>query len=386
MKDRLQRAYQMMNKLTAFEQTEILSYNDVYFVGQNAKKIHGVSGGSNNGGYDDENGSYRAIVHDHIAYRYEILRVLGKGSFGQVLKCYDHKTSKYVALKMVRNEKKVLWQAHEEIRILENLKRQDYNDTYNIIHMIDSFTFRNHICITFELLSINLYELIKKNKYQGFSSTLVKKIIYNILQCLEFMHRNKIIHCDLKPENILLKQPSRTALKVIDFGSSCYENQRIYTYIQSRYYRAPEVILGSKYGMPIDMWSLGCIVAELLTGTPIFAGEDESDQLACMMEVLGIPPQRIIDQGKRSKHFFTNSNHPKYCTLVTGVNGHVTYQAGRSPRGRVRQPPGGRTLTTALKGHTDSACLDFVRKCFEWDPNKRMTPAQALKHPWLYKL
>ena len=94
--------------------------------------------------------------------------------------------------------------------------------------------------------------------------------------------------------------------QVIDFGSSCYENHRVYTYIQSRFYRAPEVILGLRYGLPIDMWSLGCILAELHLGYPLLPGEDESDQLACMIELLGMPPPRLIEQSKRAKMFFSS--------------------------------------------------------------------------------
>ena len=97
-----------------------------------------------------------------------------------------------------------------------------------------------------------------------------------------------------------------SALQVIDFGSSCYEHQRVYTYIQSRFYRAPEVILGARYGMPIDMWSLGCILAELLTGYPLLPGEDEGDQLSCIIELLGMPPQKLLDQSKRAKNFISS--------------------------------------------------------------------------------
>ena len=371
------------SKLSEFEQQEIQAFQQVYFVGQHAKKRQGVVGAPQNSGYDDDAGTYLIIAHDHISYRYEVLKVLGKGSFGQVLKAYDHKMQMHVALKVVRNEKRFHRQAQEEVKILEHLRRQDKDNTHNIIHMIDHFTFRNHVCITFELLSMNLYELIKKNKFQGFSLALVRKFAHSILQCLDSLYRNRIIHCDLKPENILLKQPGRSGIKVIDFGSSCYEYQRVYTYIQSRFYRAPEVILGGKYGMAIDMWSFGCILAELLTGYPLFPGEDEGDQLACMMEVLGLPSQKMIESTKRGRTFFSSKGHPRYTTVSINPDGTASYTGGRSRRGKFRGPPGSKEMIRALKGCDDPQFLDFLRHCLEWDPALRMTPPQALRHAWL---
>ncbi|XP_073411583.1 dual specificity tyrosine-phosphorylation-regulated kinase 2 isoform X1 [Dendrobates tinctorius] len=374
---------QYMQKLTAFEHHEIFNYPEIYFLGPNAKKRQGVIGGSNNGGYDDVQGSYVQVPHDHVAYRYEVLKVIGKGSFGQVVKAYDHKLHQHVALKMVRNEKRFHRQAAEEIRILEHLKKQDKDNNMNVIHMLENFTFRNHICMTFELLSMNLYELIKKNKFQGFSLPLVRKFAHSILQCLDALHKNRIIHCDLKPENILLKQQGRSGIKVIDFGSSCYEHQRVYTYIQSRFYRAPEVILGGRYGMPIDMWSLGCILAELLTGYPLLPGEDEGDQLACMIELLGMPSQKLLDSSKRGKNFVSSKGYPRYCTVTTLPDGSVVLNGSRSRRGKLRGPPGSRDWVTALKGCDDPLFLDFLAQCLEWDPALRMTPSQALRHHWL---
>jgi len=96
----------------------------------------------------------------------------------------------------------------------------------------------------------------------------------------------------------------RADIKVIDFGSSCFENEKVYTYIQSRFYRSPEVILGMNYGLPIDMWSLGCILAELFTGYPIFPGENEQEQLACIMEMFGPPEKHLIEKSTRKKLFF----------------------------------------------------------------------------------
>ncbi|XP_044740903.1 dual specificity tyrosine-phosphorylation-regulated kinase 2 [Chrysoperla carnea] len=371
------------NKLTPYEHREIYTYPHVYFIGAKAKKRPGIIGNPNNCDYDNEQGSYIHIPHDHVAYRYEVLKVIGKGSFGQVVKAYDHKTHEQVALKMVRNEKRFHRQAQEEVRILEHLRKQDKDNTMNIIHMYDHFTFRNHMCITFELLSINLYELIKKNKFHGFSLQLVRKFSHSLLQCLDALYKNKIIHCDMKPENVLLKQQGRSGLKVIDFGSSCYEHQRIYTYVQSRFYRAPEVILGARYGMPIDMWSLGCILAELLTGFPLLPGEDESDQLACIIELIGMPPKSLLDSAKRTKNFISSKGFPRYCTASTLPDGTTVLSGGLSRRGKARGPPGSRDLKRALKGCDDALFLDFIRRCLEWDPEYRMTPSAALRHSWL---
>ena len=371
------------NKLSPYEQKEIISYDEIYYAGLNAKKRQGSAGGNNNNGFDDEQGSYLHVIHDHLAYRYEILKVIGKGSFGHVMKAYDHKTRSYVAVKIVRNEKRFHRQAAEEIRILEQLRGQDGDSRMNIVHMLEHFVFRSHICMTFELLSINLYELIKKNKFHGFSLQLVRKFAHSVVQCLDSLYRNRIIHCDLKPENVLLKQLGRSGVKVIDFGSSCYEHQRVYTYIQSRFYRAPEVILGGRYSMPIDMWSLGCILAELSTGTPLFAGEDEADQLACIIEVIGMPSQSLLDVCKRSRHFINSRGFPRYCSLTASPSGRYQLSGGRSGRGKYRGPPASRDLAKALRGCEDSLFVDFLSRCFEWDPAKRMTPPQALNHAWL---
>ncbi|XP_062568204.1 dual specificity tyrosine-phosphorylation-regulated kinase 4-like isoform X1 [Saccostrea cucullata] len=357
---------QFRSKLTAFEQTEILDYPEIWFLGLEAKKIEGVPGGAQNNGYDDENGSYIKVMHDHMVYRYEILEVLGKGSFGQVVKCYDHKTDQMVAVKIIRNKKRFHHQALVEVKILDALRRRDKDNQFNIIHMGEYFYFRNHLCITFELMGMNLYELIKKNNFQGFSIALIRRFAFSLLQCLKMLHRERIIHCDLKPENILLRQRGQSSIKVIDFGSSCYEHQRVYTYIQSRFYRSPEVILGLPYSMPIDMWSFGCILAELYTGYPLFPGENEVEQLACIMEVLGLPSGNVLDQATRRRLFFDSKGNPRCITNSKGKKRRV----------------GSKDLQQAVKT-CDANFLDFIRRCLEWDPNIRMTPEEALQHDWI---
>ncbi len=253
--------------LTDYELGEILEHKQVYYLGKSAeKKVKGSVHSQYNDGYDDERGDYTINIGDHIAYRFEIVDLLGKGSFGQVVKVKDHKTGESFALKIIRNKKRFHKQAMTEVKILTYLKDMDTTDSNNVIRIEESFPFRNHLCITFPLLSKNLYEFIKQNDFKGVSLGLVRRFAIQILSSLAFFNKHKIVHCDLKPENILLKQQNKSGIKVIDLGSSCFENERVYTYIQSRFYRSPEVILGMQYGMPIDIWSFGCILAELYTG------------------------------------------------------------------------------------------------------------------------
>uniref|UniRef100_A0A0N5C0G1 Dual specificity tyrosine-phosphorylation-regulated kinase mbk-2 n=1 Tax=Strongyloides papillosus TaxID=174720 RepID=A0A0N5C0G1_STREA len=372
------------DRISPYETTEIFNYNRVYYVGSQAKKRGGyTSNVTNNYGFDDENGGYHLVPHDHVAYRYEILKVIGKGSFGQVVKAFDHKYSQYVALKIVRNERRFHKQADEEIRILEFLRDRDADHSNNIIHMLDNFTFRNHRCITFELLYVNLYELIKQNKFQGFSVSLVRKFAISILQCLKLLSKHGLIHCDLKPENIMLKAAKRSGIKVIDFGSSCFDNQRVYTYIQSRFYRAPEVILGTKYSKPIDMWSFGCILAELFTGHPLLPGEDEADQIALTIELLGMPPPSLLEGAKRTKNFINSKGFPRYCRMVQSPTGTISIRPGTSKRGKPRGVPGSKGLANAIRDPSDTLFVDFLARCLEWDPNLRITPEQCLKHPFI---
>ncbi|XP_029142451.1 dual specificity tyrosine-phosphorylation-regulated kinase 4 [Protobothrops mucrosquamatus] len=356
------------SQLTQHEQREIKDYKELWFLGLGAKKIEGHIDAENSSTYDDDHGSYKKVLSDHIAYRYEILAVIGKGSFGHVVKCLDHKTGEKVAVKIIRNKKRFHNQALVEVGILNSLRQKDQDNTYNVVHMKEYFCFRNHFCISFELLGLNLYELIKKNNFQGFTLGLIRRFTHCILRCLQLLYTEKIIHCDLKPENILISQSSagQISFKVIDFGSSCYEHQRVYTYVQSRFYRSPEVILGHPYTTSIDMWSLGCIMVELYTGYPLFPGENEVEQLACIMEILGLPPSDFIQTASRKRTFFDSNGVPKTVT---------------NSRGKIRNP-NSKDLNAMLKIH-DGTFLDFLKKCLVWKPSLRMIPEEAIHHTWM---
>lgn len=187
--------------LSPYEQNEIQGYPEVYFVGHHAKKYQAMpDNAALNYGYDDERGDYKSVTSDHLAYRYEILEELGRGSFGQVVKCYDHKTASTVAVKLIRNKKRFYAQAKTEVKILSDLVKWDPEDRHHNVKMTDSFYFRNHLCIACECLSMNLYEFIKINNFQGFHITLIKRFTIQLLRSLSLLSRHGVIHCDLKPE------------------------------------------------------------------------------------------------------------------------------------------------------------------------------------------
>jgi ribosomal protein S6 len=134
------------SSLTSYEQSEILEYNQIYWLGLKAKKIR-TDMGTPNYGFDDDRSDYKLVQGDHIAYRYEILQLLGKGSFGQVCKCYDHKKGDYVAIKIIRNQRRFHRQGKVEVRVLKHIIDHDYDDQGNMIHMLNYFQFRNHLVI-----------------------------------------------------------------------------------------------------------------------------------------------------------------------------------------------------------------------------------------------
>ena len=236
--------------LTKFEVIEIMEYPEIHFLGMKANKIQPVAADTNYG-YDDERSDYKIVIGDHLSYRYEIQQIIGKGSFGQVCMCFDHKIKEQVAIKVIRNQIRFHKQGRIEIKVLSLLREQS-DESYTVT-MYDHFVFRRHLCICFELLSVNLYEMLKINNFHGFSQNFIRKVASQLLICLKYLKEHKIIHCDLKPENILIKKNQKGSIKVIDFGSSCLYNEKMHAYIQSRFYRAPEILLGINYSEAIDM-------------------------------------------------------------------------------------------------------------------------------------
>ncbi|CAD5213625.1 unnamed protein product [Bursaphelenchus okinawaensis] len=341
---------------------------------------------------DDENYDYRITIGEIFNYRYKVEKKIGSGSFGQVVKCFDMVENDYVALKIIKNKKPFHDQARIEIKLLELLNTHHSEARNCVVKLKSSFTWRKHLCLVFELLSYNLYDLLRNTNFRGVSLNLTRKFGQQLAHTLCFLAQPdlNIIHCDLKPENVLLCNPKRSTIKIIDFGSSCQYDNRIYQYIQSRFYRSPEVLLGISYGRQIDMWSLGCILVELHTGEPLFPGHSEYDQMMRIVEVMGIPPAHMLNVSPKTKRFFT-------------VNDKGEYFVRRSREAKASyRPPGTRRLHDILgveiggplgrrygeAGHAVedyTKFKDLITRMLDFNPVKRITAQEAVRHPFLYK-
>ena len=225
--------------------------------------------------FDDNENSLLVAVDDSLNYRYQVIDNVGNGAFGSCYKCLDHKKNRIVAVKIIKNQENLKKQSIVEVNLLRHLNSKDPLDKKNIVKLLDDFVFRSHHCLVFELLSMNLYSFLKNNNFAGFQIRLVQRFAMQLLISLHFLEQESIVHCDIKPENIMFKTEGKSAIKLIDFGTGCFKEEQIYTYIQSRFYRSPEIILGFKYSPQIDMWSFGCLLFELYKGVPLFPGQSE---------------------------------------------------------------------------------------------------------------
>ncbi|KAL6912273.1 hypothetical protein ACP4OV_001078 [Aristida adscensionis] len=351
------------------------------------------------------------LVNKNSGRRYVVQEMLGQGTFGQVAKCWDAESNSYVAVKVIKNQPAFYQQAIMEVSVLNMLNDKfDPDDQHHIVRMLDCFLCQNHLCIAFEMLGHNLYELLKRNNLRGLQMKYVRTFSRQILNALVVMKDAGIIHCDLKPENILIAPTVKTAagVKVIDFGSACMEGKTIYSYIQSRYYRSPEVLLGYPYTTAIDMWSFGCIVAELYIGLPLFPGASEYDVLCRMIEILGAqPPDDMLREAKNTGRFFKHvgSIYPGSETRNGPMSPYKILteeeiearesnkpKVGRwyFPRGRLDRLiftyPWKNLSEENLPEVEKADCLalvDFLRGLVEFDPNKRWSPLQASYHPFI---
>jgi len=330
------------------------------------------------------------LINEFTNNSYMVAGKLGQGTFGQVVRCYSHRHRCLVAVKIIKNQAAFHRQAMIEVKILQCLGQNYDADRHNFVRLLDSFQFKNHLCLVFELLQRNLFELIRYSGYQGFSLSLVRHFIKQVLQTLMILHQERIIHGDLKPENVLMSDERNGLVKVIDFGSSCMEHETVYSYIQSRFYRSPEVLLAYPYDSAIDMWSLGCIAAELYLGLPLFPADSERDLLSRMIEILGPIPSTMLSASRRVHRYFKPVRGEDGFQLLTQREFEEQNNEPAPTARNYFEFSSLRDIIFKSKVGTGAAIpegldcfLDFLLGLLRIDPQRRWNAVQAAAHPFI---
>ena len=394
-----------------------------------------------NNGKDNENLDLIVCKNDKIKndkINYIIIDLLGTGISGQTFKVLCLNDNKYYALKIIKNNNIWTKLSHYEYLIMKKLNEIDKKDEHHIIRSYDCFKYNNHLCIVNELMQKTLLEILKANRSKGLSLTSIRFISKQILKAVDFIHNSDFVHTDLKPENILLsienennennnntikdKMSQNTDLinnkvliKIADFGSACLKEQLIRkTYIQSMYYRAPEVIIGLPLNEKVDVWSIGCILIELYLSTPIMPGTCSYDQLYKINSLIGHCPQYLINVCKKRDKYFINVNDKE---------AQAPYYRIKSPKDYYKEFPKDKpkdfyvipenlqnlddlinvkrdtikSKNSRLKSLNNSslsinssnikddlpAFIHLLKGMLQIDPNKRWNCKQCLKHPFI---
>ncbi|KAK2588949.1 hypothetical protein KPH14_001804 [Odynerus spinipes] len=289
--------------------------------------------------------------------KYENIEIVGEGSYGVVMKCRHRETGQIVAIKkFLESEEDVQVRklAVREIRMLKKLRHE------NLVNMIEVFRRRKRFYLVFEFLDHTVLDELER-KGDGLGSEVSKRYIFQALRGLNFCHNNNIMHRDIKPENVLVS--SHGVVKLCDFGFARLvgsSKESCTDYVATRWYRAPELLVGDlTYGRGVDVWAIGCLYAEMMTGDPIFPGDSDIDQLYRITKVLG---------GLCGRHH----------TLVGRNNLSRLLRLASADELMISKSP----LT--LRNLFPTWCpvtLDFLSQCLRMDPDVRPKCSVLLQHP-----
>uniref|UniRef100_A0A673GBN0 non-specific serine/threonine protein kinase n=1 Tax=Sinocyclocheilus rhinocerous TaxID=307959 RepID=A0A673GBN0_9TELE len=354
--------------------------------------------GGNSGNGD---GDYQLVQHEllcSLKNTYEVLDFLGRGTFGQVVKCWKRGTSEIVAVKILKNHPSYARQGQIEVGILARLSSENA-DEHNLVRAFECFQHRSHTCLVFEMLEQNLYDFLKQNKFSPLPLKVIRTILQQVATALKKLKAMGLIHADLKPENIMLVDPVRQPyrVKVIDFGSASHVSKAVCsTYLQSRYYRAPEIILGLPFCEAIDMWSLGCVIAELFLGWPLYPGALEFDQIRYISQTQGLPGEHLLNVGTKTSRFFSRESDSPYAAWrLKSTEEHETETGLKSKEARkyifsCLDDMAHVNLVMNLEGcdllaeKVDRAeFVGLLKKMLFIDAEERIAPNDALSHPFV---
>ncbi|CAH0725512.1 unnamed protein product, partial [Brenthis ino] len=277
--------------------------------------------------------------------KYEQLSVVGEGSYGVVLKCRRRDTGQLVAIKKfleTEDDAAVRKMALREIRMLKKLRHD------HLVNMIEVFRRKRRFYLVFEYLHHTLLDELEASP-GGLGEDTAKKHLYQLLKGIDYCHQNSIIHRDVKPENVLVSNNGIVKLCDLGFARALAAPGEPYTeYVATRWYRAPELLVAEhRYGPEVDIWAIGCLFAEMLTGDPLFPGDSDIDQLALIIKTVG-------------------KLAPRHQQVVSRLSGGAALSAGGA--------------RAALPGA--ARARDLLAACLRTEPRARPTASTLLRHKY----
>lgn len=364
---------------TDFEEIDDIFASDTEQVISKDTKLLGNSGYNERLECDDDDGYYISYIGEIIGNRYKVSsNSTGKGMFSSVVKCVDMETQNEVAIKIIRVNDMMRSTGEKEYSFFKK-----FRGAPNIVQVQGSFIHQNHLCIVFEWLHGSL-----KNCIQHISKNNIRKtqdLAFQILQGLKLIHEKGLVHADLKPENILINS-RRENIRISDFGSMHYASDASPAcYLVSRFYRAPEIILGCiSYGQPIDIWSIGCILYECFTGDIMFKGRTNNDMIKLIIDYRGNFPKRLLNQGVFTKtHFSECLTQFKWTNLQGMLQIIKNFTQSKNIYNSMMDSI---KLSEMVYSETEQTLIrrlsNLIEKCLIIDPKKRISAKEALEHPF----
>uniref|UniRef100_A0AC35FIB1 Serine/threonine-protein kinase PRP4 homolog n=1 Tax=Panagrolaimus sp. PS1159 TaxID=55785 RepID=A0AC35FIB1_9BILA len=336
--------------------------------------------------WDDTEGYYRVRIGEVLDGRYRVYGFTGAGVFGNVVRATDIKNQNVAtAVKIIRSNDLMKKTGMRELEVLRKLNEADRQDKYHVLQLFRHFHHHNHLCLVFESLSMNLREVLKKyGSGVGLHLKAVRRYAQQLLSALRLLKKCLILHADIKPDNILVGD-DKLNLKLCDFGSSCHvSDAELAPYLVSRFYRAPEIMMGLPYDYGIDLWSVAVTLYEIFTGKIMFPGKSNNQMLKFMMDLKGKYANKVIRRAEfRAQHFDEN------CNFMYHEVDKVTQ------RDKITVLPvikGNRDLTSELIGEQNvdregykqiESFRNLLDQMTMLDPTKRVTCNEASKHSFI---
>lgn len=337
--------------------------------------------------WDDADGYYNIKVGDEInSNQYTIKALLGQGVFANVVKAQDTKSNREVAIKIIRNNDLMYKTGLKEMVVLKEIINADPDNKYHCVQFLSHFMHKGHLCLVLEPLHMDLRSILKKyGRNHGINIKALMSYSRQLLLALRLLKKISIIHADIKPDNILVNE-KKNVLKLCDFGSAAKITDNEPTpYLVSRFYRAPEIILGIPFKHSVDVWSTACTIFEMATGKILFTGNSNNKMLKYFMDLKGKIPSRILRKGKfKDQHFNYNNNfllHKK--DEFTGrekveemQNITITRDLYKDLKKSCKNP-------TSVEEKKITQLKDLLDKMLILDSNQRISSTDCLKHPFI---